>query len=158
MQRHSMCTFVSGWIWREICCVALWHKRERRFGVKALFRHCGDGRWCKVWQAVVTSNMFFREREQKLKEERTWCNSSAELWRLLDDMHWDSGWLQPIVCRPRAHQLSVCQSNPDCRTWLHFWHTLSQMILIMSDILSEPLLSPLGKAHLHWQTHWYNEK
>lgn len=44
-----------------------------------------------------------------------------------------------------SHQLSTCQSKLDCRTWLLFWHTLSQMILIMSDILSEPLLSPLGK-------------
>lgn len=55
-----------------------------------------------------------------------------------------------MFCHPRAHQLPACLSvrwwKPDRRTGLCFWHTLSQMILIMSDALSEPLLSLLGKA------------
>lgn len=91
------------------------------------------------------------------QERKKKCNSNAqaELWRLPDNKHCtDSSDFSPLFVFPELIScLSICQSKPDCRTWLHFWHTLSQMILIMSDILSEPLLSPLGKAPPHWPSH-----
>ncbi len=128
-------------IWREICWIALWHKRGR--GLSA-FRVSGDGRWRKEWQAEwrVTSNMFifFREREQKVMElmrgkNDLYSSAGAELWQLLDNKHFtDSSDLSPLFVIPELISCrSVCQtagldfiSDIRCHRWFSLCLTSCQ--------------------------------
>lgn len=95
--------------------------------------------------------IFFREREEKVIELMgEWCNSNAqaELCRLLDNKHCtQSTDFSPLFVVP---ELVSCRSVSQNQAAGHDFisrHTLSLMILIMLDILSEPLLSPSGKTH-----------
>lgn len=111
-------------------------------------------------ESLPTCSSFSGRGNRKWWSSRRWKIMYIAVQRQSYEGFWIISPLQTPVtsahCLSSQSSSAVCLS--DCRTWLHLWHTLAQMILIVSDILSEPLLSPLGKAHPRWLIHWQNEK
>ncbi len=96
---------------------------------------------------LTTCSSFQREGTENEEEILSYYSADAELLRLVDNKQRDCSNFSPLFVTSKLISCrSVEQSKQDRWTCFYFWHTLSQMIFIVSDILPEPLVSPVGQT------------